>query len=383
MRRMMMMGFLLVTLGLAVAPFPAAAQELPGADPVGLRGDFSGSWFNPAQSGHGLQIDVLDRGRATVAWYTFDPDGRPLWLYGLGELGALSIEADLFSVSGGRFPPQFDPAAIALQPWGRIDLQFSGCDSGVLSWAPSAAGYAAGSMPLARITALQGARCNVEESFAEQRIISFERGPGVFEAVFADLPVEGQDIYELDFAHETLPAPLQARRGIRLTGHNRSDDLAMLVVAPLGGLLPNTAYRVELELELASDVPRNCAGIGGSPGDSVYIKLGVSTEQPKAEAGDEGGVQTLRLNVDFGNQAEGGENGRVVGTLANSGDCEDPDAHRWELKTLDTRGQRFNGRTDSEGRLWLLAGTDSAFEGLTSVYFTTLRVRLDPVPDPE
>lgn len=383
MKQLMTMALLLAALGLAAAPVPGAAQPIPGSDPVGLRGDFSGIWFNPAQSGHGLQIDVIDRGRATVAWYTFDPDGRPLWLYGLGELDALAIRAELFSVSGGRFPPQFDPAAIALVPWGTVDLQFSSCDNGTLSWTPTAAGYSAGSMPLARLTSLQGARCIVEEDFAEQRIISFERGPGSFEAVFADLPVEGQDIYELDFAHGQIPPPLAARRGVRLTGHNRSDDLAMLVVAPLGGLLPETPYRVELELELASDVPRNCAGIGGSPGDSVYIKLGVSSVQPKAEVRDEGGVPMLRLNVDFGNQAEGGASGRVVGTLANSGDCEDPDAHRWELKTLSTQGQRFNGRTDSEGRLWLLAGTDSAFEGLTSVYFTTLRVRLDPLLDPE
>lgn len=357
------------------------AEDVPAFDPPGLRGDFGGSWYDPEQSGHGLQIDVLDRGRVVVAWYTFDPDGQPIWLYGLGELGALSLSAQLSQVSGGRFPPQFDPAEVEVLPWGDVQIVFDGCDSGTLSWTPSAPGYAEGSMPLTRLTATQGARCNVEETFAEQRIFSFERGPGSFEPLFADLPVEGQDIYELDFAYEQLPAPLEARRGLRLTGHNRSDDLAMLVTAPLGGLLPDTAYRVELELELASDVPQGCFGAGGSPGEGVYIKLGVSTERPETVVVDEGGTPTLRLNIDYGNQSQGGEQGRAVGNLANSGDCDDPEAHRWELKTLSTQSQRFNGRSDEQGRLWLVAGTDSAFEGLTNVYFTALRARLDPVLD--
>ncbi len=362
----------------AFAP-PLSAQEQPAADPVGLRGDFTGTWFDPANPGQGLMLEVLDNGRALVAWYTFDPDGHALWLYGVGDLGAQSVQATLFRAEGGRFPPAFDPSLVEVTPWGEATLSFSGCDAGTFDWTPTAPGFSAGSMPLARITALQGARCNLEESFAEQRSYHFERGAGDFSPLFADLPVEGQDIYELDFAHEALPAPLESRRGLRLTGHNRSDDLAMLVVAPLGGLQPDTAYRVEMALELASDVPQGCIGIGGSPGDSVYVKLGVSTDEPKALTVMEGEVPTLRLNVDFGNQAVGGDNGKVVGTLANSGQCEDPAAHRWELKTLSTDGQRFNGRSDAQGRLWLLAGTDSAFEGLTNVYFTALRVRLDPV----
>jgi len=360
---------------LAIAQPPVAHSAEP--DPVGLRGDFSGTWFDPAKPGHGLMFEVLDSGRALIAWYTFDGEGRPLWLYGIGELGAHSVSAPMFSVEGGRFPPNFDPAQIEVMPWGEVTLSFTDCNTGQVTWEPTADGFAAGSMPLARITALQGTRCNLEETYAEQRSFHFERGAGAFQPVFVDLPAQGQDIYELDFQYEPLPEPLAARRGLRLTGHNRSDDLAMLITAPLGGLLPDTAYRVELEVELASDVPQGCAGIGGSPGDSVYLKLGVATDEPKALTVNEGDVPTLRLNVDFGNQSVGGENGRVVGTLAKSGQCDDPAAHRWELKTLSTAGQLIEARSDGQGRLWLLAGTDSAFEGLTNVYFTALKVRLE------
>jgi hypothetical protein len=356
----------------------ATAQTAPAADPIGIRGDFSGSWFNPAQSGHGLFIEVLDRGRAVVAWFTFDPDGNPAWLYGVLEVQGARLAGDLYEVSGGHFPPAFDPALIAQQRWGSIALDVAGCAAAELSWQAVDPAYGSGSMPMARLTTLQGLRCNVEEEFGEQRSFAFERGPQGFEVLYADLPVDGLDIYELDFAWEALPSPLAARRGLRLSGHNRSDDLAMLVKAPLAGLLPDTLYRLELELELASNVPTGCFGIGGSPGDSVYLKLGASSVEPLAPAVDEGGTLMRRLNIDYGSQAEPGSATRLVGTLANDYACEDGITSPWQLRSLSTAGQPFAARSDAAGRLWVFAGTDSAFEGKTDVYFTALRVRLEP-----
>jgi len=150
------------------------------------------------------------------------------------------------------------------------------------------------------------------------------------------LPAErDQETYELDFRRELLPVPLSDFAGLRLTGHNRSDDLAMLVTVPLRGLLPATVYRVELEADLASNMPYGCASIGGSPGDSVYVKLGASGQEPVAD-------------VD------------------------------WELKTVTTEGQSLLVSSGADGALWIFAGTDSAFEGLTQYYIVSLTVRIEP-----
>jgi hypothetical protein len=35
--------------------------------------------------------------------------------------------------------------------------------------------------------------------------------------------------------------------------------------------------------------------------------------------------------------------------------------------------------TDSRGELWLIAGTDSAYEGLTGLFIEKIAVRLTPV----
>lgn len=348
-------------------------------DPFDPRGDFSGSWFDPAQPGHGLNIEVLDRSQAVVAWYTFDTAGAPMWLFGLGRFEGAQLRVEALRVEGGRFPPLFDPNATSTRAWGQLQVDFSGCDAGTLRWTPTAPGFSPGSMPLARLTGIQGERCNAEEEFGETREFAFERGAQGFAVLFADKPPGEEELYELDFQHEAVPAPLGARRGLRLSGHNRSDDLAMLVKKRIDGLLPDTTYRLELEMELASDVPQGCAGVGGSPGEGLYMKLGASTQEPLAlpstAPGDNG---WLRLNIDYGQQSQSGVNALVVGVLSNSYSCDDGVDAPWELKTLSTRGTELRTRSDAQGRLWIVAGSDSAFEGRTDWYLTALRVRLEP-----
>jgi hypothetical protein len=365
-------------LALALVSSLALAQTQPGADPVGIRGDISGSWYDPAQPGHGLMLEVLDGGRVALSWYTFDNSGEPMSLVGAGRVEGNTLKVPVATLSGGRFPPAFDPAATQSHPWGQLELEFGGCADGVLRWSPTAAGFGAGSMPVQRLTSIHGTRCNAQEEFGETREFSFERGTLGFEALFADRPPGEDAFYELDYQYEALPPPLAARRGVRLSGNNHSDDLAMLVKAPIRGLRTRSLYRIEVEMEMASDVPTGCSGIGGSPGDSVYLKLGASSQEPLASsAGQADGM--MRLNIDFGQQSQPGENAKVVGTLANSYDCENGTQSPWELKTLSTRGESLRARTDADGTLWVFAGSDSAFEGRTDWYLTALRVRLDAI----
>jgi len=363
----------LFALALAAA-FSAHADSQPAADPVGLRGDFSGTWYDPAQPGHGVMIEVRDRGQATVAWFTFDGAGDPMWLFGTASMDGGTLRAQVSRVEGGAFPPAFHPEHATSTPWGELRLDFSGCDAGTLQWTPTAAGFAAGQMPLARLTSVHGTRCNADEEFTEVRHYSLERGNQDFEAVFADKPPGEAEFYELDYVYESLPAPLSARRGMRISGNNHSDDLAMVIKRQIKGLVPEATYRIELDAEIASNVPHGCSGIGGSPGESVYMKLGASTQEPLAATSAPDGW--LRLNIDYGQQANGGANAKVVGTLGNSHSCEDSTEAPWELRTLSTRGQELRMRTDTEGSLWIVAGSDSGFEGRTDWYLTAVTVRL-------
>ena len=48
----------------------AHAQVLP---------EYSGSWFNPNQDGHGINIEVIDAQRSIGFWYTYTQTGAPQW----------------------------------------------------------------------------------------------------------------------------------------------------------------------------------------------------------------------------------------------------------------------------------------------------------------
>ena len=58
-----------------------------------------------------------------------------------------------------------------------------------------------------------------------------------------------------------------------------------------------------MSLSLATNVPTATFGIGGSPGESVFVKAGASTVEPLTE---EDRNRHLRMNIDKGNQANGG-----------------------------------------------------------------------------
>ena len=203
----------------------------------------------------------------------------------------------------------------------------------------------------------------------------FETGAQRWTVGFADLPVDyDQSIYELAHEHRPLPDGLEGS-GIHVQGHNRSDDLFMFLKRQVDGLMPDTEYAVSVTVDLATNVAAGLVGIGGSPGESVFVKAGASRVEPVAL---EDGNRHLRMNIDKGNQSRGGESMVVLGNVAH------PEVVNTEyrVKTLDNADLPFMVSTDGEGRVWLIVGTDSGFEGLTSLYYARVSYTLDPVKPP-
>ncbi len=182
---------------------------------------------------------------------------------------------------------------------------------------------------------------------------------------FADLPADyDQSSFELDSGYRELPSGLKGN-GLFLQGHNRSDDLFMFLGKLAEGLGPERRYRVRVTVDLATNVPAGLVGVGGSPGESVYVKAGVSAVEPMVVA-DEAGW--LRINIDKGNQANDGRHMVVLGNLAHP----EINGDEYRIKTLGNQDNPIEVVTDTEGRAWLTIGTDSGFEGLTTVYYSRI-----------
>jgi len=198
----------------------------------------------------------------------------------------------------------------------------------------------------------------------------FSTGQGDWVVDFSDFPSGPTDStdYELSWAYTNRPDNLGANlKSIMISGNNHSDDLFMFMKRKISGLSPNTDYTLVFNIELASNASKASVGAGGSPGESVYLKAGAVGMEPKALIDNNQHV----LNIDKGNQADAGESTVLLGNIAVS-----PYTDNYALITRTNSASQtpFIARANSKGELWLIVGTDSGFEGLTTVYYTKVNV---------
>ncbi|WP_276498489.1 hypothetical protein [Pontibacter litorisediminis] len=202
---------------------------------------------------------------------------------------------------------------------------------------------------------------------------TFEQGNEGWQGGFADYPSDWErERFEFAFAHDDLPPEVGEEGGaMRISGRNISDDLFLFMKKQITGLEPNRTYSATFRIELASQYPENSVGIGGSPGASVYLKAGGSTVEPVPVETDEAG-NNIRMNIDKGNQSQGGEDMVVLGTVGIPGD-----EFTYQLIRRDNQQNPVEVTADSNGSLWVIVGTDSGFEGTTTLYYHTIEVELE------
>ena len=215
------------------------------------------------------------------------------------------------------------------------------------------------------------ARAEAPAASAAARTYSYDFSSSAqgWTADFADYYEINGDM-ELDSGVRRLPTG--SGNGFYMQGHNRSDDLFMFLKRRLGpqdGIVAGRRYSVRSAVTLWSHEPA-CIGAGGSGGGSQYVKAGASTAEPTVSRDDEG-LYSVRL--DKGNQAGTGTESTLLGNAANGRDCGD---HTW-VKITRTSSETLTVQADAAGYLWLHVGTDSGFEGLNQLYYSTVAVTLN------
>ncbi len=125
-------------------------------------GCFSGSYYNPQQSGHGIGVQIVNtQGQANIllAWYTYH-EGRQIWLVGQAPFENQQATVSMFSFNGGDFPPAFDPAQVSNAAWGEVTIAFTDHHNLQLDWNSIQPGFGSGQSLMTRLTQLSGYECN-------------------------------------------------------------------------------------------------------------------------------------------------------------------------------------------------------------------------------
>lgn len=100
--------------------FTASAQELQY---IGVQG----SWWNPNFAGEGFAIEEYGDGFVIAYWYTYDEDGKQLWLIGTGEKQGNTVELEMFRTEGGTLGDPDSSELITEVLWGHVTLDVVDC----------------------------------------------------------------------------------------------------------------------------------------------------------------------------------------------------------------------------------------------------------------
>ena len=200
---------------------------------------------------------------------------------------------------------------------------------------------------------------------------TFENDAEGWEGGFADLPVDYKESgYDVEFKYSDIPVEGKEDKGLFLTGNNHSDDLFMYTFKKVNGdygLKSNTTYTMNLTFDLATNVPGGMMGIGGSPGQSNYVKAGITNIAPNPEVV----ADYYRMNIDIGSQSNGGKDMIVLGNIEKEDESGDD---TFQYKHFE---HTFEVTTNENGEAFVLIGVDSGFEGISELYFTNIEISIE------
>lgn len=136
----------------------ANVATLPAKAAGGPVYNATGAWYDPNQAGQGLFIESLPDGRLLAWWFTFLPEGGQAWFGNVGSISGQGADLVPLKTTGGRWIPNFDPTRISNPPLGSMRIQFSSCNSGLVSY-DFGEGFGRGTLALTRLTAPLGQFC--------------------------------------------------------------------------------------------------------------------------------------------------------------------------------------------------------------------------------
>ncbi|HEX6832135.1 MAG TPA: acid phosphatase [Rudaea sp.] len=127
---------------------------------TGITSGYTGSWYDPAQSGHGVNIEVLGD-RLFATWYVYNDAGQQAWIFGVGPITGGTATMTAYRGINAFFPPNFQHSQVQTQTWGTLTFTFNSCNSGQMDWTTTVPGFGngSGSLPLTRLTLPSGLTC--------------------------------------------------------------------------------------------------------------------------------------------------------------------------------------------------------------------------------
>jgi len=125
---------------------------------------FSGHWDQPEHESQGIILQVVSQagGQKSAAgyWFTYGDDMESMWLLGVGPVSANRIEMNLFLASGVGFLQANGPGDANVVQVGTMEIEFTSCDEGTVTFDTDYSGIGSGSFPISRLTSIYNTDCS-------------------------------------------------------------------------------------------------------------------------------------------------------------------------------------------------------------------------------
>jgi hypothetical protein len=120
----------------------------------------SGSYYDPARSGEGVVVEWLTNGQVLVVFFTYDLEGKQLWLFGIAPPAGKSVTMEaLYPSSSTRWGSEFDPDEVDLDSWGTFTLTWANCDQLTFEYESVLPGFGSAARNYQRLSKLAGTSC--------------------------------------------------------------------------------------------------------------------------------------------------------------------------------------------------------------------------------
>lgn len=135
------------------------------AEDVLVTRNFTGAWDQPLHESQGLNITIIDQVSgekiAVVYWYTYsNEDSKSAWFLGTGPVTGDRIVLNLFEGSGIGFLESDEPGDDNVTSVGSMEIEFSSCDDGDVTFTTQIAGVGSGVFPIERLSDLYNTSCS-------------------------------------------------------------------------------------------------------------------------------------------------------------------------------------------------------------------------------
>lgn len=134
------------------------------ADEVLVTRNFTGGWDQSDHESQGISLQIIDQANgekvAVAYWFTYGSDEQSAWFLGIGTVIGNRIEMTLYEASGVGFLEDDSPGDDNVVAVGSMEIEFSGCDDGVVTFATAIMGVGSGTFPISRLTDLFNADCS-------------------------------------------------------------------------------------------------------------------------------------------------------------------------------------------------------------------------------